>query len=291
MANRTKKSSKRRLHHHVVHTFVPHAGNGYRPHLVRWQGIAVTLVLVLGLQLVNGLPVYGSDTQMHTADVTAERLLEATNQQRVGHDLKPLQPSERLNIAATMKAHDMLAKQYWSHVSPAGTTPWDWFEASGYSYTYAGENLGKGFRTAGGVVKAWMDSSEHRENLLSKHYDDVGFGVAEGKLDGSETNVIVALYGSEQGGSATPGVLAATDDGADMMSRFGVGLQSMPAGALGSLVVLLLAIGAALAAHAYRGRLPKPLRQSWYRHHGLYKAIGMASIAIVVVALYGGGQI
>lgn len=292
MTARTKKSVKR-LHHHVIHAVVPHAGNDYRPHLIRWQGIVLILVLVFGLQLMNGLPVAGSGVSGSTTDVTAERLLEATNGQRKAHDLKPLRTSERLNIAAAMKAQDMLIKQYWSHESPAGVTPWDWFEAAGYDYKYAGENLGKGFRTSSGVIKAWMDSSEHRDNLLSKQYADVGFAVAEGMLNSEDTNVIVALYGTEKNNPAASvaGVVAANGNGTGLISRFGIGLQSLPPVALGSIVLMLLVTGVALAAHAYRNRLPKTLRQSWHRHNGLYKAGGMACLAIVTVALYGGGQI
>jgi amino acid transporter len=60
---------------------------------------------------------------------------------------------------------------------------------------------------------------------------------------------------------------------------------------LGSIVLVLLAAGVAFAAHAYRKKLPKPMRQSWRRHHGLYKALGMASFALILITLYGGGQI
>jgi len=56
-------------------------------------------------------------------------------------------------------------------------------------------------------------------------------------------------------------------------------------------VLIALAAGVALAAHAYRRKLPKTLRQSWYRHHGLYKAAGMMSLGVMVIFLSGGGQI
>ena len=60
---------------------------------------------------------------------------------------------------------------------------------------------------------------------------------------------------------------------------------------VGSLALLLMTAMVALVAHAYRHQLPKPIRTSWRRHHGLYKSVGMASLAVVVVTLYGGGQI
>jgi CBS-domain-containing membrane protein len=61
--------------------------------------------------------------------------------------------------------------------------------------------------------------------------------------------------------------------------------------ALASIMLLLLAAAVSATAHLYRKRLPKPVLRSWRRHHGLYKAAGMASLAFIFIALYGGGQI
>ena len=111
--------------------------------------------------------------------------------------------------------------------------------------------------------------------------------------------LVVALYGAPKStgtlaatrGSAHPSTFAAADGSTSLITRLGVGVQSMTPALLGSIMLLIFATGVALAAHAYRKKLPKPLRQSWYRHHGLYKAVGMTSLVVVLIALYGGGQI
>ena len=288
---RTKRSALR-FHHHVISSVVPHAGNEYHPHLVRWQGIVAALILVIGLQLVAVSPAMGSVLGSSTS-MTNERLLEATNHQRQARGFPLLVESERLSAAAELKARDMLAKQYWSHVSPAGVTPWQWVEAAGYEFSYAGENLGKGFHSPGGVVQAWMDSPEHRANLLGERYRDVGFAVAEGMLNGEETNLIVALYGSEKTTeTALDGaVLAATNGSPNIITRIGIGLQSLSPAALGSVAVAALVAFASMATYLYRHRSELAIRRSWKAHHGLYKAVGMTALVVVIIALYGGGQI
>jgi len=95
----------------------------------------------------------------------------------------------------------MLAKNYWAHSSPDGTTPWVFIKNAGYEYLYAGENLARGFSSASDVVNAWMNSKAgHRENLLSPNYDDVGFAVVTGTLAGDETILVVQELGRRMAG-------------------------------------------------------------------------------------------
>src|SRR3990172_3890597 len=94
------------------------------------------------------------------------------------------------------KAQDMLDYGYWAHNSPTGKSPWVFIRSSGYNYVYAGENLARGFATADSVMKAWMASPDHRANVLSANYEDVGFAVKLGKLNGEETVLIVEELGS-----------------------------------------------------------------------------------------------
>ena len=46
-----------------------------------------------------------------------------------------------------------------------------------------------------GVVKAWLDSTTHRDNLLRREYTDVGFAVVNGILNGEETTLVVQMFG------------------------------------------------------------------------------------------------
>lgn len=285
-------SSLHRVRRSVKHAVVPHKANGFRPHAIRWKGIAAALVAVAALQFI---PQPAAEVQVlgqHT-DVTSQYLLDDTNAERLAADVAPLEINDRLSAAATKKARDMFDKQYWAHVSPQGTAPWYWFGDVQYRYTYAGENLAKGFRTSGALISAWMNSPEHRDNMLNPNYKDVGFAVIEGELKGEKTKLVVAMYGAPAGASlaGTTATVLAAEGSTSFMTRLGIGLQTMTPTLLASIILLLLLSVISLGAHMYRNSLPKPLLKSWKRHHGLYKAMGMMSLLVVLVAIYGNGQI
>ena len=279
----------------VRNAVVPHATNHYRPYLIRRYGLAIVLALVILLQTGYNYMQTGSILGQ-TTNITQQRLLAATNTEREKNGMSPLQLNSALDHAAQAKADDMFDKQYWSHTAPTGVTPWQWVDQAGYQYSHAGENLAKGFHTAQGVVLAWMDSPEHRKNMLDSRFRDVGFAVVPGILNGEQTMLVVALYGTPvdsavAGASTTPKALAAVDGPLGPLSRIGIGVQSMTPALIGSIVLLLAVASVAVLAHGYRKKLPKQLRQSWYRHHGLYKAAGALCLVIVFLAIYGGGQI
>lgn len=293
---RSKKKQKllrSTIKHHARMTLVPHRKNKYSPHLVRWQGIALALMFVVSLQFAYNAWQTGS-VLGHKSNVTSNQLLAYTNAEREQQGLGDLTVDPQLSKAAQMKAHDMFANQYWAHTSPDGTQPWQWVKEAGYQYSVAGENLAKGFITSHGVVTAWMNSPEHRKNILDARYDNVGFAVVPGTLQGDNTMLVVALYGSPQTSgalaSATPDVLAAQGT-QSVASHLGVALQSLNPSILATIVLCSVITVVSLLAHAYRRKLPKEWRTSWRRHHGLYKAVGTGCFMMVVVTLYSGGQI
>lgn len=226
---------------------------------------------------------------------TSQELLADTNKERSKYQLPPLALDNSLSQAAYLKAQDMFKQQYWAHTAPDGTTPWHWFDEVGYSYSYAGENLAKNFRSSDAVMTAWMASPEHHANILNGHYSQAGFAVVSGVLDGKSTTLIIALYGSPSGVASvttnTETALTSVGEPVSLTTRLGMALQSMTPVAVGSIALLLLGVIVAFIAHAYRNKLPKALRQSWHRHHGLMKLGGMLSLCFVIVILYSGGQI
>ena len=278
---------------------VPHHKNGYRPHLIRGYGLVALAFAVIGVQLGYNGATTGNVLGLQS-DITINTLFDQTNQARVSAGVAPLLLNDHLNQAAYMKAQDMFAKQYWDHIAPDGTQPWKWFGDAGYNYDEAGENLAKGFTATDAVVTAWLNSPEHKANLLRDSYQDVGFAVVSGDLNNEPTVLVVALYGKPATVAVEtvaqpvmpPVADVATSNGKiNVLTQFAVALQSITPAAIAGLVLILIAIIVALLAHAYRRRLPKPIRLSWRRHHGLYKVMVLISFSLVVVLMYGGGQI
>ena len=130
------------------------------------------------------------------ADITAQKMIELTNESRKKSGLLPLKVNSKLTAAAEAKVNDMFEFQYFDHNSPSGVTPWYWIKSAGYNYLYAGENLAIDFVTAEGTHLALMRSITHRDNILKPNYTEVGIAVKKGIFDGNESIIIVEEFGS-----------------------------------------------------------------------------------------------
>ena len=227
--------------------------------------------------------------------IASNDLLSETNQQRASSNLQPLKLSDTLSRAAFMKAQDMFKQQYWAHTAPDGKTPWYWFNEVGYNYAYAGENLAKDFSTASAVTTAWMASPDHRANILDVHYTEMGIATVDGSFEGRPTTLVVALYGEPVAtlatASAQPSLKAPTSGSIDIMTRVAMAAESLTPAAVMVLIVLTIMAGVALLTQSSCNKMPKSFRTTWYRHHGAYKFVSITSLAVVLISLYGGGQI
>lgn len=134
-----------------------------------------------------------------SSDITASKVYEAINEERAAFGVERLTWNDTLAQAAQAKADDMLARDYWSHITPDGKQPWTFVEASGYHYQVAGENLARSFPSTSAMVQAWMDSPTHRANLLHESYQETGIATVQGVMNGQETTLVVQMFG-------TPGV-------------------------------------------------------------------------------------
>jgi hypothetical protein len=136
-------------------------------------------------------------------DIRIDRLYALTNEVRVGQGLPALKYNDKLSTAAQNKAQHMLAHDYWAHFG-AGKSPWDFILESGYSYEVAGENLAKGFLYSESVVDGWKASPTHYSNIIRPEYDEIGFAVTNGVLQGEEVTLVVQMFGSQLAQQKTP---------------------------------------------------------------------------------------
>ncbi len=132
-----------------------------------------------------------ADADLAPADGTLARVRDATlcllNRERARHGAPALRADPELERSATRFSRQMVARAFFAHVAPDGTTMVDRIRSSGYldgarGYR-VGENLawGTGARaTAARTVAAWMRSPAHRANLLDARYRAIGVGVARG---------------------------------------------------------------------------------------------------------------
>lgn len=180
----------------LKHLFIPHHGNDFKPHFFR--EVAVSAMLFISVFLLGSS--FGSSFLIHRtvlgSEIASSVLIDLTNEHRIEANEVPLLKNEKLEAAAKLKGEDMVAKEYFSHDSPDGVTPWYWFRQAGYSFLYAGENLAINFTDSADVEKAWIKSPSHRANILNKEFREIGIATVPGMYNNYPTIYIVQMFGT-----------------------------------------------------------------------------------------------
>ena len=174
--------------------FVSQKENNYKPHIFRDISTFSIFFIVIALFIiaVSGRVIVGTD---FTALVLPKVLVDYANQDRDAKNYNHLAINPVLEKAAQMKANDMAENSYFAHKSPAGKTPWYWFEQVGYDFSYAGENLAVNFNDSIDVNTAWMNSPGHRDNIMNSNFTEIGIATADGMYQGKRTTFVVQLFG------------------------------------------------------------------------------------------------
>ncbi|MDZ5697548.1 CAP domain-containing protein [Chelativorans sp. M5D2P16] len=143
--------------------------------------------LPLMLTLCATLSAAPQPTEAVELEELRDRALSLVNEAREEHALDPLERSGLLDEAAQNHAEDMLERNYYAHVSPEGETVQDRYRDQGGSrWKLVAENIATctGCPTPPTLDRVerfqegWMNSPEHRENVLAEGLENFGFGIA-----------------------------------------------------------------------------------------------------------------
>jgi len=111
--------------------------------------------------------------------------LALVNADRRAAGLPALAESAALDRIATARAQDMATNGYFAHYRPGHTTlaVLELLRANGVAFSWYGENIiWESGQPAASVASHfntwWMNSPEHRANILNTHYGHIGIGVA-----------------------------------------------------------------------------------------------------------------
>jgi len=169
-------------------------------------GIVVGIVLVVAIFGIlsnhstritaptNNPPVQAPVRVIQPSGIDIPQLFALTNQDRAAAGVHPLVLSTALDSSATDKCNDEVTKNYWAHVSPDGTQPWAFINRY-TTFNKAGENLAFNFGSSQAVETGWMNSPEHKVNILDPVFNDVGFGVCKSSnLQGMGAGLIVVEH-------------------------------------------------------------------------------------------------
>ncbi len=104
----------------------------------------------------------------------AAEVVKLVNEERAAYGLSALSQDAGIQAAAQIRSYEQV--ELFSHTRPNGSSCFTVLSENGISYRGAGENIAYGQKTPAQVVEAWMNSSGHRANILSKNFTKIGVG-------------------------------------------------------------------------------------------------------------------
>lgn len=120
------------------------------------------------------------NTPTSTESSLAQDVLTIVNQERANQNLSALTWNAPCAQVAYDHSWDMDARDFFDHTNPDGDDPFDRMDNAGISYSRAAENIAAGYSDAQSVMTAWMNSPDHRANILNPDLTEIGIGVRQG---------------------------------------------------------------------------------------------------------------
>ena len=173
--------------------------------------LSALIVLAVALAAPAGATAGCANAAASPSSVSSKDAVRTTvclvNRERSSRGLRGVRLNRRLSKGAARYARDMVRRDYFSHVSPSGSTFLQRIKRTGYlsrarAWT-TGENLawGLGARaTPRSIVQSWMKSPGHRANILNGRFREVGIAVVGGAPGRSENSgaTYVNTFGSRR---------------------------------------------------------------------------------------------
>lgn len=141
------------------------------------------------VQFVASEPLQGEVLEAVALGVPAEprahQLVRLTNVRRANQGLAPLRAASELMEASQYHSDWMASYNCFEHDCP-GEPAWvQRIIYAGYvNYAVLGENIAVGYPTASEAVQAWMNSPDHRANMLNPDFREAGGGYADAPSSG-----------------------------------------------------------------------------------------------------------
>jgi uncharacterized protein YkwD len=165
-------------------------------------------VLAVALSLSTVASSAGATAVRRTSSMQALEagLLTQINTLRRAHGLVALRRSRQLSLAARQHSTEMATRGYFSHASADGTH-FDgriarYYPMGARKYWSVGENLlwSSPDVDAAGGLRMWLNSPEHRANLLTARWRQIGLSAvhsasAPGSYGGREVTIVTADFG------------------------------------------------------------------------------------------------
>lgn len=119
------------------------------------------------------------DTDMTDAVLIEINKLRASGCNCGGEEMPPvsaLTSNPILKETAINYAHDMYVRDFFSHISPEGTSPIQRAATLGYTGAYMGEVIARNYDSPAEVVQGWKNSPDHCKAIMGSTFIEMGAG-------------------------------------------------------------------------------------------------------------------
>lgn len=224
--------------------------------------------LILGAESLyskNTVPLTDSRTSTkNNSEEIRQALFRLTNRERAKADLSALGQSAALNQAAQTHAEDMATKDFLDHQGSDQSGAADRVRRVNYPHSYRGENIAYHFSDVEAVIAQWMNSADHRQNILDKYTNEIGIGYAVSEASGR--HYYVQVFGETAipalpVPSDLPSAVTWTED--PTVSEMAEAIRRHPGSRARDIITSLEIAQAAERAAAQFGLAPRQLLAVW----------------------------
>jgi uncharacterized protein YkwD len=154
---------------------------------------ALTLIAFTSAAAAHARGCTSAHTAIHSASPGQLRraVLCLVNKERAARHLPGMVGNSRLDRSAQGWTNEMVSHHAFSHGADFASR----ISAVGFDWSNVGENIAAGFQTPASVVRAWMGSTGHCQNILSPVYRMVGTGVSDGAPEGNDSGTWTQDFG------------------------------------------------------------------------------------------------
>ncbi|MCL5125328.1 MAG: CAP domain-containing protein [Deltaproteobacteria bacterium] len=130
-----------------------------------------------------------------TEEIKPTDIIRLVNDERAKADSPILRENAELDKAAEMRVETIFKNRELSHLDPIDHVQLDTvLPRVNYYFAYASENIGLAQDEAKGIVRGFMSSPPHRENLLNPKLVETGVGVRKGQFKGNYVVIVVQIF-------------------------------------------------------------------------------------------------
>jgi uncharacterized protein YkwD len=140
--------------------------------------VCLLLVVASGGHVAHAQSKGGKAAAAPTAGRAAQDIIRMTNRERAQRGLRALTVDQRCVSAITGHVNDMAKGDFLGHSGSDGRGPNERYRKYNPSSRGAGENVAyNSYGTGESFMRQWLNSSDHRRNILNPTYKGIGVAV------------------------------------------------------------------------------------------------------------------